>query len=81
MDKHENSPETGPQPDLCMLSVTFKVSLAIDNMSLSFTKNDWFIKTEIKTISKNFPVETISLSVNSPFNIDKDVKCECTCKH
>lgn len=81
MDEHENSPETGPQPDLCMTSITFKLSFAIYNMSSSFTKDDWFMKTEIKTISKNFPVQTISLSVNNPFNIDKDVKCGCTCKN
>lgn len=44
-------------------------------------KDDWFIKTEIKTISKNLPVQTSSLSVNSTFNIDKDVKCGGTCKN
>lgn len=45
-------------------------------------KDDWFIKTEIKTISKSFPVQTNSLqSTNSTFSIDKDVKCGCTCKN
>lgn len=61
MDQHGSSPTTGPQPDLRMISVTFKVSFVVDKMSSSFMKDDWFIKTEIKTMSKSFPVQTNSL--------------------
>lgn len=75
---HYSVTTTGPQSNLWMMTLTFKVSHGADKVNSCFIKDEWFIKTKIKTI---FQYKPTSLSIKSIFNTTRMWSMDVTCNN